>query len=157
MIAAGLVVLGALASATMTSAAADRTPSLQDVRKATARFHSVAQAEAAGYAVFADCFDDPALGGMGQHYVNQSLLDDGGQVDPTKPEALVYEVRDGSLKLVAVEWIVNQADVTQAPDPLFEHGHFHPFATFYVMHAWIWRDNPSGMFADYNPDVAACP
>jgi hypothetical protein len=157
MIAAALVVVGALAGVTVTSASAGGSASLQDVKKATARFHSVTQAEAEGYTVFADCFDDPTLGGMGQHYVNQSLLNDGGQVDPNKPEALVYEVRDGSLKLVAVEWIVNQADVTQAPDPLFEHGHFHPFATFYVMHAWIWRDNPSGMFEDYNPDVAACP
>jgi hypothetical protein len=26
----------------------------------------------------------------------------------------------------------------------------------YVVHAWIWRHNPSGMFADWNPNVK-CP
>ena len=24
---------------------------------------------------------------------------------------------------------------------------------FYLMHAWVWKDNPAGMFADWNPDV----
>jgi hypothetical protein len=25
------------------------------------------------------------------------------------------------------------------------------------MHAWIWKDNPSGMFVDFNPKVRLCP
>lgn len=25
---------------------------------------------------------------------------------------------------------------------------------FYLMHAWIWRPNPAGMFADWNPEVS---
>ena len=24
---------------------------------------------------------------------------------------------------------------------------------FYELHAWVWKDNPAGTFADYNPDV----
>jgi len=24
---------------------------------------------------------------------------------------------------------------------------------FYELHAWIWKRNPNGMFADYNPRV----
>ncbi|MBV9326757.1 MAG: hypothetical protein JO352_23605 [Chloroflexi bacterium] len=25
---------------------------------------------------------------------------------------------------------------------------------FYSLHAWIWRDNPAGMFSMWNPDVS---
>jgi hypothetical protein len=70
-------------------------PSLGDVRTATARFHSVNQAEKHGYTVFADCFESDE-GGMGQHYVSDALLNDDGAVDATKPEAMVYEVRAAS-------------------------------------------------------------
>jgi len=27
---------------------------------------------------------------------------------------------------------------------------------FYSLHAWIWKDNPAGMFSMWNPDVH-CP
>ena len=29
-----------------------------------------------------------------------------------------------------------------------------PGPAFYLMHGWIWRDNPSGIFADWNPEVS---
>jgi hypothetical protein len=28
-----------------------------------------------------------------------------------------------------------------------------PGPAFYLMHAWIWMNNPSGMFADWNPKI----
>ena len=31
-----------------------------------------------------------------------------------------------------------------------------PAVGFHIMHAWIWKPNPAGMFADFNPDVT-CP
>jgi hypothetical protein len=141
------------AGVTVATAGADED-TLGEVRAATARFHSVTQAERAGYTPFADCFDS-ADGGMGQHYVSDDLLNDNGVVDPAQPEALVYEVRGDQLKLVAVEYIVNQTDVAAAPS-LFGHD-FHEFGPFYVLHAWVWQDNASGTFADYNPDVTSCP
>ena len=68
-----------------------------------------ATAEAAGYASSLDtfgCFTDPDRGGMGLHYIDESLLDD--HVDITKPEALVYELdANGDItSLVAHEYIV---------------------------------------------------
>ncbi len=48
---------------------------------ATAGYQDVATAEAAGYASSLDtlgCFTDPVHGGMGVHYINQSLMDDTG-------------------------------------------------------------------------------
>ena len=76
---------------------------------ATAGFQDVATAEAAGYASSLDtlgCFTDPERGGMGLHYIDQSLMDD--QVDIAEPEALVYELdATGDVTgLVAHEYIV---------------------------------------------------
>src|SRR3954452_7322262 len=90
---------------------------LEDVRVATAKFHSVTKAHQAGYAdPGLPCFDSPSTGqGMGTHLVNGDLLNDGGALSRTHPEALVYEVHSGSLKLVAVEYIVKMSDSATAP------------------------------------------
>ncbi len=129
---------------------------------ATAAFQDVKSAEAAGYASSIDalgCFQDPAKGGMGVHYINQSLMDD--KVDVTKPEALVYEMdADGEITgLVAHEYIVPDAAWTSTTPPtLFGQSfHHHPTLPLWVLHAWLWKDNPSGDFQDYNPAVRLCP
>jgi hypothetical protein len=136
---------------------------LHGLHAVTARFHSISQADKAGYTPFGPCFES-AAGGMGQHYVNDELADD-STVDPLQPEALVYEVRDGSLQLVAVEWLIpapadEAARERLAPTMPFLYGqqlHDAFPVPFFVLHAWVWRDNPSGTFADYNPHVGACP
>lgn len=148
------VALASLATGVTVASAGGSDHEPRDVRTATARFHSVTQAEQAGYTLFADCFES-ADGGMGQHYVSNDLLDDQGAVDATTPEALVYEVRGDRLKLVAVEYIVYQADVS-GPPSLFGQP-FHEFGPFFVLHAWIWRDNLAGTFTDWNRDVLPCP
>jgi hypothetical protein len=146
---------------------------LSAVRDATARFHNVKAAIAAGYGEFPDaagiaCIDNP-LGGMGIHYVNLNLVLDNppgspSTVDPLRPEALVYEPKEGKLKLVALEYIVFQAawDAEHASRPsLFGH-EFEPIAAgnrygipaFYELHVWLWKHNPRGMFEDWNPRVS---
>jgi hypothetical protein len=99
---AGVVVLAA------SPAFAQGQSELAEARQATAKFHKVSHAEAAGYASTLDvlgCFQNPGVGGMGVHYLNGALLD--GTVEASAPEALVYEMRDdGQLKLVALEYIV---------------------------------------------------
>jgi hypothetical protein len=129
---------------------------------ATAGFQDVATAEAAGYASSVDtlgCFTDPERGGMGLHYINQSLMDD--QVDLTKPEALVYELdAKGALTgLVAHEYIVPiDAWKQTTPPQLFGMDfHQHPTLPLWVLHAWLWKDNPAGVFQDWNPAVRQCP
>ena len=155
MIFSGVLTVGCLVAGLVAMPSASAEPSMNNVRTATSAFHSIKSVERAGYTPFLDCFDDPS-GGMGQHYVSDALLNDGGAVDAEHPEAMVYEVKGGKLTLVAVEWIVNQADVSEPP-MLFGDVHFHAFGPFYVLHAWVWKDNPNGVFADWNPDVAACP
>jgi len=129
---------------------------------ATAGYQDVETAEAAGYASSLDtlgCFTDPELGGMGLHYIDQSLMDD--QVDITEPEALVYELdANGDVTgLVAHEYIVPIEAWTQTTPPqLFGMDfHQHPTLPLWVLHAWLWKDNPSGIFQDWNPAVRQCP
>jgi hypothetical protein len=82
-------------------------------KSTTGRFHNLAAAEKAGYALFPDakgikCIDNQPVGGMGVHYVNGSLVGD-TVLDPTQPEALVYAPNaDGQPKLAALEYIVFQ-------------------------------------------------
>ena len=150
-----LIGLAALTTAAVAIPALAGPSELSQVRAATARYHSLTQADMAGYKSFLGCFDS-ADGGMGQHYVDQSIIDD-GVVDPLRPEALVYEVDGSKLKLVGVEWVEVGAASETALALFGEALHYNPDLGVWALHAWIWRDNPDGMFADFNPDVANCP
>ena len=161
VVAAALLVPSLVGLATLAPAGADG-PDLDDVRIATARFHSVAQADQAGYDPFLPCMDSDD-GGMGQHLVDFGLVD--ADVDALAPEALVYEVRGDKLKLVGVEYIVPvpadpdaAAALREDPPELFgEDFHENTGLGVFVLHAWVWRANPAGTFEDWNPDVVACP
>lgn len=134
---------------------------LAEARQATAKYHKVSHAESAGYASTLDslgCFENPGVGGMGLHYLNDEILD--GTPEADAPEALVYEMRpNGKLKLVGLEYIVPiDAWTEDEPPSLFgQHFHEHPDLPLWVLHAWVWAPNPTGMFADWNPRVGMCP
>lgn len=132
---------------------------LAEVRAATAQFHRTAAAQEAGWDLVEGldhCFDhvgDPDLGAMGYHYINQGLLGD-GLLDPHRPEALVYAPGPkGQLRLAAVEWILpGPADMT--PPTVMGHAlHHNATLGVWVLHAWVFEHNPSGMFEDWNPRV----
>lgn len=137
---------------------------LSAVRRATAAFHSIPQVETAGYAAFGGCFQDPTLGAMGFHWANQGLIAD-STIDPLRPELMVYQpLASGELELAAVEYIVFQdewhAKGHVDPPSLFgEEFHLNPTLLekpFYLLHAWVWFPNPSGILTDWNPRVR-CP
>ena len=156
--AAAALTAGLLVSPAVQAAASeDDHDGLGAVRHATARFHDLGSARAAGYGPLLACFDQPGVGGMGQHYVKASLLD--ATLVPTQPEALVYEVDGASLRLVAVEYIVPFTAWTSPERPhLFGRAFFRNDALqLWALHAWIWRPNPLGTFANYNPKVKLCP
>ena len=48
---------------------------------------------------------------------------------------------------------------TNAEMPMLHGRHFHLNEKLgvLVLHAWIWKDNPSGMFEDWNPTVSCRP
>jgi hypothetical protein len=135
---------------------------LTKIREATAHFQRTPEARTAGYDLvigFDYCFQNYGVGGMGYHYVNTDLLDT--TVDLLHPEALVYAPdANGSLHFGAVEYMVPvsewEAVHTEPPQALGQSFHLNQRLGMYVLHAWIWRHNPSGMFEDWNPDVF-CP
>jgi len=130
---------------------------LLSVRRATARFHSTAQAIAAGYEPDDHCVSAPGLGGMGYHWVNPTLVDP--VFDPLKPEAILYATGPGgNLRLIAVEYII--INVGQ-PAPMFGDQPFDVGGTpvpvpHWSLHVWLWENNPSGIFAPFNPNIS-CP
>ena len=128
----------------------------------TARYQDVAIAERDGYTSSRDtlgCFEQAGKGGMGLHFIDEALLDD--HLDVAAPEALVYELgADGEVVgLVAHEYIVPvDAWTSDSPPQLFGMDlHRHPTLPLWVLHTWLWKDNPTGLFADWNPAVRPCP
>lgn len=160
LLAVGLAAVVAAAAATL-PAAAGPTDDLQAARAASARFHSVEHALAAGYVAPPECVVSP-MGGMGWHFENPALMQD-SVLDPAKPEVLLYESKpNGKLELVAVEYYLEADRANGTPElfgqqfqgPMPAH---HPFMeTHYDLHVWLWKDNPNGTFASWNPDVT-CP
>lgn len=129
---------------------------------AAAAFQDVSAAEAAGYESTMEtlgCFQNPEEGGMGLHYLNDSILD--ATPDASAPEALVYELNaNGEIAgLVAHEYIVPiEAWTEDSPPSLFGlEFHQHPVLPLWIMHAWIWKVNPMGTFNEWNPTVRQCP
>lgn len=131
------------------------SPLIDAVKAATEKYQDAAAATADGYAPM-PCVSGPAGGAMGVHFVNVGYLEDGA-IDVAKPEALMYEPRpDGTLELLGVEFITFTG-------PTVLQGHLFHFVNapnrygldpFFELHVWAWRANPSGTFADFNPDVS---
>lgn len=138
------------------------------------RYQSVDQATADGYVAASPCESTPTDpdqssygGGMGIHYVNPALMAP-GPIDPAKPPVLVYApTAGGGLELVAAEYFKPDADQNVKTDDdrpsLFGRafdgpmlGHSPTMPIHYDLHVWLWKHNPSGLFAPWNPDVT-CP
>jgi hypothetical protein len=124
------------------------------VRAATERFRNPEAAKAAGYPVNTRCIENQPHGGMGHHFQNAGLLDANLEVD--KPEILVYEKRmDGSFQLNGVEYIVPISAWTKSEPPMIMGQKLKRAEQLgiYYLHVWIWKASPTGVFADWNPDV----
>lgn len=137
--------------------------SVATIRAATAKYHDVNVALADGYLPTEHCVASPA-GAMGFHYVNPALV--AGPVDLRRPSVLLYLPSVEGPKLAGVEWVSVDADQdtsTDADRPAllgvpFEGpmpGHEPGEPVHYDLHAWVWKNNPAGMFAGFNP-AASC-
>ncbi|MGH7468663.1 MAG: hypothetical protein ACRENP_11955 [Longimicrobiales bacterium] len=125
------------------------------LRRITARFRHFQTAVAAGWSEqITPCLTDE-LGGMGYHYGKPQFIDAIVQLE--KPEVLLYEPdSEGVLRLVGVEYIVPVSAWTKSRPPRLFGRNFHVVPAFQVwaLHVWVWKDNPSGTFADWNPNVS---
>lgn len=124
-----------------------------------------------------------ALGAMGIHYFRPDLLGvtappspkvdgNGTHTDFRTPAVLIYEpTASGGLELVAIENLVFQASWRAAghtapptfygepwdamqDDPATALDEAHMFAPHFDRHVWLYRENPSGLFAQFNPTVS---
>ena len=95
-------------------AAASPSAFVETVRQATEPFRNVRDVPPE-YGPALGCVSGPEQGAMGVHFVNPTLLVD-DVLDATKPEALIYEFKDGAARLVGVEFIVF-ASVGTPPTP----------------------------------------
>jgi hypothetical protein len=143
------------------------SPLIRKVRYATAKYKNinVALYKEKGWAVATPCVSGPDHGAMGIHVVQGSRIAD-GVLDPTAPEALIYEpLPNGYFRLVGVEFI-QLADDWAARYPnggvpsldgnlmnLVGSPNRYGLPAFYELHVWAWEDNPSGNFSDWNNHV----
>lgn len=149
----GLALLSLLVAGASAAQAAGN-PLADHVRAANDRFKDVSVAVAEGYGPI-PCASGVQGGAMGIHYVNGDLLKD-GVTDIAKPEAVMYEpMPDGSMALVAVEYIAFKGPAS-LEGQLFSFNsapNRYGLDPFYELHVWAWKPNPTGAFADNNPDV----
>lgn len=135
---------------------------LAALRSRTARYHRIEVAQSEGYNLIPgldECVELPGVGGMGYHYINPTLIDT--LVDALNPEVMVYHSGpNGQIVLGAIEYLVPAElwDLGHSEPPMLfgEQMHFNQQVGMYILHAWIWTSNPSGMFEDFNPRVT-CP
>jgi len=137
---------------------------LAQLREVTARFHSIDVAKQAGYSTqITPCWAHHSAGGMGYHLGNTNLFD--ATVDLLNPETVIYEPQTGGhMKLVGMEYIVpldawagaghDLNDPTDVPQLLGQKFTRHSFLPIFKLHIWLWKNNPSGTFADWNPQVS---
>src|SRR5882762_6732600 len=113
---------------------------LAKARRATDKYHDIAQAEADGY-VNINVYES----GEGLHYVNFSLID--ANFDPEHPEVLLYAPvpHENRMELVAVEYVVPLSLSSGAPagftgdsDVWRENSEG---LGLWELNAWIWRNN----------------
>ncbi|MGH7461413.1 MAG: hypothetical protein ACREMA_10335 [Longimicrobiales bacterium] len=136
-----------------------------------------------GTCITADMVGEPSTNGaMGIHYFRPDLLGivqapgrvsgTGMYMDFDKPAILMYEPQaDGSLKLAGIENLVwtaawEKSGKTTPPvyqgqdyfqmtdDPNTTIDEAHGFESHYDLHVWLYRENPSGVFSQFNPAVS---
>lgn len=137
---------------------------LADLRQVTERFKSLDVAKLAGYATqITPCWAHHSAGAMGYHYGNTNIFD--ANVNLLQPEVVIYEPqKNGRMTLVGLEYIVpldawaaaqhDLNDPTDVPQLLGQNFTRHSFLPIFKLHIWLWRNNPSGTYADWNPKVS---
>ncbi len=87
--------------------------------------------------------------------MNREYVD--SRVEVERPEILLHERRgDGQYALNGVEYIIryrlwprDSVAPTIMGETIKQEDELRPW----YQHMWIWKENPSGLFADWNPKV----
>ena len=146
---------------------------LEQVRAALDKYQDPILAIHDGYLSTLGCIEYPSgggpgqmpypPGGMGVHFLNVGNI--GPQLDPAKPQVLLYEPAGDHLRLIAAEWFVPVQVMKERPQifgqpldgPMEGHHPMMPAALHHWdLHVWLWKENPLGVFTATNPNMK-CP
>jgi hypothetical protein len=147
------------------------SPDLQSAKAALSKYSDPFVAIKDGYFSTVACMDFPdgakdgtieyPPGAMGVHFLNAANI--GPNLDPSKPQVLIYEPVGDKLVLAGAEWFVPVQVAPNGPPTIFGqtlagpmdgHEPIMPAALkHYDLHVWLWKDNPRGMFTSTNKDV----
>lgn len=129
---------------------------LASLRSLTAGFTDIEVARQAGYTEqITPCWYHRDNGGQGYHFGRTELID--GIVSVLEPELVMYEpMADGSQQFLAVEYIVpfDAWEQTEPPSVLGQEFMRNEQLGLWVLHVWLGKDNPSGLYANWNPNVS---
>jgi hypothetical protein len=149
---------------------------LAEAKAASAKYRNAAVARSDGYIKVTQF-----IPGLGLHMVNLGISQT--TFDPTRPQVLLYEPRaSGGLRLVGIGYALQtigdtppegfaggsdvwhfhrnlcflpDGSVTIAPsagDCQAKKGFFQA-RTPWLLHVWVWKTNPNGVFTEANPQV----
>jgi Tfp pilus assembly protein PilX len=149
---------------------------LAEAKAASAKYRNAAVARSDGYIKVTQF-----IPGLGLHMVNLGISQT--TFDPTRPQVLLYEPRaSGGLRLVGIGYALQtigdtppegfaggsdvwhfhrnlcflpDGSVTIAPsagDCQTKKGFFQA-RTAWLLHVWVWKTNPNGVFTEANPQV----
>ncbi len=129
---------------------------LRELREAIRPLENFNYAYAAGYTdTPLPCSVRKTVGGQGVHYINGGLVS--ATPDRLAPPVLMFESqKDGSKKLVGVEFIIPYTLIPAGSTPPDIHGiAFHETTLgLWALHVWMPAHNARGIFADWNPTVS---
>ena len=152
-----------------------QAPDLASAKAALAKYSDPLMAIKDGYFSTLACIDFPTgakdgpveypPGAMGVHFLNPANI--GPNLDPAKPQVLLYEPVGDKLVLVGAEWFMPVAVAAgKAPSifgqtlagPMDGHEPIMPASLrHYDLHVWFYKDNPKGMFTSTNAAVKCTP
>jgi hypothetical protein len=129
---------------------------IEEVREITKAFTNHSAALNAGWNnQMSPCVQHPTEGGMGVHFGRMEFFD--GRVNHLEPQVLLYLPHgNGQMEFLGVEYIVPFAvlpETQPAPQLFGQHYHKNHELGIWALHVWTERENPKGMFYDWNPTV----
>lgn len=129
---------------------------LTRLREVTRPYQNLDAAVAAGYPrEVKDCIVHEHHGAMGYHHLNRTNIV--RDISVEHPQFLLYErMPNGQYRLNGVEFIIPfrlWPRDTVAPVFMGQTMKTEDNFKYWYLHVWAWRDNPNGVFADFDPTV----
>lgn len=126
---------------------------INQLKEAVAKYENIDVATSEGF------FDASGfVPNMGHHYLLPSRVDN--TFDLLNPEIILYAPdENGNMKFVAVEYVTPVADLNNPGSPPEgftgdeDNWHLNTMLSQWQLHVWIGKENPDGIFAEFNPAV----